>query len=235
MGTKGGAIYATYVTPGMHLRSLEDVQELYEQVYKSEAFPQEVFDAGVENVKGICSRITPLEVDRSPKMPKFPNANEEIRRKAFAGLKKLHLDGKQNYVDRLEYELDNVIRAGFADYFLFLEDMIAWCRKNDVLVGPGRGCFKPETRVRMADGMFKSICDVKAGDMVMSGSGKEREVEQQFVYDVDEETIEIELEDGRTVECTLDHKFKVNREGEHVWVQAKDLLEDDELVELVDV
>lgn len=52
------------------------------------------------------------------------------------------LDKKQNtkeYRDRLEYEIEVVVRMGFAGYFLIVQDFINWARGNDIPVGPGRG------------------------------------------------------------------------------------------------
>ena len=40
---------------------------------------------------------------------------------------------------RTEYELDIIIKMGFADYYLIVWDYINWSRLNDIPVGPGRG------------------------------------------------------------------------------------------------
>src|SRR5207244_5524026 len=40
---------------------------------------------------------------------------------------------------RLEFELDVIIRMGFAGYFLIVADFIQWAKANDIPVGPGRG------------------------------------------------------------------------------------------------
>lgn len=48
----------------------------------------------------------------------------------------------QEYIDRIEYELDaiqNNGRVDLIDYFLVLEDVCRFCRDNDIAVGPGRG------------------------------------------------------------------------------------------------
>ncbi len=41
--------------------------------------------------------------------------------------------------DRVNYELDIIIKMGFADYFLIVWDYINWSRLHDIPVGPGRG------------------------------------------------------------------------------------------------
>ena len=43
------------------------------------------------------------------------------------------------YRERLAYELDMIVRMGFAGYFLIVADFIQWAKSNGVPVGPGRG------------------------------------------------------------------------------------------------
>jgi DNA polymerase-3 subunit alpha len=42
-------------------------------------------------------------------------------------------------VDRLNFELDVIEKAGFATYFLIIADLCAFCRSTDIALGPGRG------------------------------------------------------------------------------------------------
>lgn len=46
---------------------------------------------------------------------------------------------RQEYVDRLNFELDIIIQMGFPGYFLIVMDFIQWAKSNGVPVGPGRG------------------------------------------------------------------------------------------------
>ena len=43
------------------------------------------------------------------------------------------------YKERLRYELSVLQRMNFSGYFLLVEDLVAWARNHDILVGPGRG------------------------------------------------------------------------------------------------
>ena len=56
------------------------------------------------------------------------------------GLKK-RLNNKvpNNYKERLLYELDVIKKMGFSNYFLIVYDFILYAKKNNILVGPGRG------------------------------------------------------------------------------------------------
>ena len=46
---------------------------------------------------------------------------------------------KQEYIDRLNFELDIINQMGFPGYFLIVMDFIQWSKDNDIPVGPGRG------------------------------------------------------------------------------------------------
>lgn len=49
------------------------------------------------------------------------------------------IDKKQEYIDRLEFELNIINQMGFPGYFLIVMDFIQWAKDNDIPVGPGRG------------------------------------------------------------------------------------------------
>lgn len=48
-------------------------------------------------------------------------------------------EAKKPYYDRLEEELNMIIRTGFAGYFLVVSDFIGYAKSQDIPVGPGRG------------------------------------------------------------------------------------------------
>ena len=53
--------------------------------------------------------------------------------------KRLNGDIPNNYKVRLKYELDIIKEMGFSNYFLVVYDFIKYAKKNNILVGPGRG------------------------------------------------------------------------------------------------
>lgn len=48
-------------------------------------------------------------------------------------------DIAQKYAPRLQFELDTLKRLGFAQYFLLVQDLVAWSKSQGIYVGPGRG------------------------------------------------------------------------------------------------
>ena len=84
-----------------------------------------------------------------PSLPRFPvpegtDEAEYLRQQSFAGLERLWptltsgLD-KKAYEDRLNTELDVIIRMEFPGYFLIVADFIQWAKSQSIPVGPGRG------------------------------------------------------------------------------------------------
>lgn len=66
--------------------------------------------------------------------------NEYLKKLSYKGLQK-RLNNKINetYLNRLIYELDVVIKMGYSNYFLVVYDYVLYAKKNEILVGLGRG------------------------------------------------------------------------------------------------
>ena len=78
-------------------------------------------------------------------IPKQKTDAEHFQDLCLAGLDKLiannriNKDEKQKYLDRLNLEMNLIIKMGFVGYFLIVSDFIMWARANNIPVGPGRG------------------------------------------------------------------------------------------------
>ncbi len=147
------------------------------------------------------------------------------------GMARMGFINNQVYRDRIKFEMNAIITCGYTRYFLILWDIINFAKSAGINIGIGRGCFTPENKVACINGE-KAICDVCVGDFVLAYDGKYHAVEKTMEYEIDEEIIDIELDDGRTISCTKDHKIHVNRNGVLVWVQACELTLDDDIYEI---
>ena len=75
-------------------------------------------------------------------MPKYdvPDSKEFLKNLSMKGLtKRLNGNVTKTYLDRLNYELDIILKMHFEDYFLVVYDYIKYAKLNGILVGPGRG------------------------------------------------------------------------------------------------
>ena len=69
----------------------------------------------------------------------YKNPDKELKELAIAGLAERGLADNQEYLDRLEEELQIIKDKKFGPYFLVVRNMIAWAKKEGIMVGPGRG------------------------------------------------------------------------------------------------
>jgi DNA polymerase-3 subunit alpha len=63
-------------------------------------------------------------------------AGLEARLSAYPDLTE---EARRAYVDRLEFEIDVIVKMGFPGYFLIVADFIKWAKEQGIPVGPGRG------------------------------------------------------------------------------------------------
>ena len=75
-------------------------------------------------------------------MPKYDveDSKEFLKSLSLKGLtRRLNGNVPKNYLERLEYELNIILKMHFEDYFLVVYDYIKYAKQNGILVGPGRG------------------------------------------------------------------------------------------------
>ncbi len=78
------------------------------------------------------------------KLPRFDIGDrdhfEYFKEKCFDGLYKIYGEKpKQEYIDRLNYELSIINKMGYVDYFLIVADFVDYAKTHNIPVGPGRG------------------------------------------------------------------------------------------------
>ena len=137
-----------------------------EQYFKTQAQMEALFadlPSAVANTVAIARRCALTLVLGKPQLPDFPtpiltdgpDAGKPIpmadyfRQLSFEGLEErlVHLfpdvavrDAKRpEYVSRLEFEINTILKMGFPGYFLIVADFINWAKNNGCPVGPGRG------------------------------------------------------------------------------------------------
>src|SRR5260370_11813570 len=112
----------------------------------------------IDNPLVIARRCASMPEPRKPILPPFPTPSgrdeqEELRAMAWDGLD-LRLrtqvfrpgmseaqrdEAAQPYRERLDFELDVIVKMGFAGYFLIVAEFIQWAKAAGLPLGPGRG------------------------------------------------------------------------------------------------
>lgn len=118
--------------------------ELVQLCRMQDALPMNVYLDAIEMTNTVADMVEPFELDYSYKYPHLWGDNSEavLRAKIADGIVWRGVDklpNYQEYLDRIEYEMKAYIHNGAIDFMLLMEDIIAWCKTQDILVGYGRG------------------------------------------------------------------------------------------------
>jgi len=102
-------------------------------------------------------------------------------------------------------------------------------------VGGGAFCFEGNTLVKIGNGEYKKIKDIKEGDEVFTVNETTNQIEVKTVNKLFKKSkedsynlLELVLENGDIIKITENHEVKTNRG----WVMAKDLCESDDIIDL---
>ena len=130
------------LTPEHFFRPVEEMRALFADLPEA-----------CDNTVVIARRCAFIPQARKPILPAFPlSAGQDevsaLRAAARGGLASRHAapafaaaddEALRPYRERLEFELDMIVKTGFAGYFLIVADFIQWAKRQDIPVGPGRG------------------------------------------------------------------------------------------------
>lgn len=197
-------------------------------------YDPDVVRSAVERTHSVVhGEIGDIHPDRTMKLPSYviPQGTTEDKALVAAckkGLEWRGLGDRPDYIERIKYELGIIKGKKFSRYFLTMKAIMDIAREH-MLIGPGRGCFLPHSRVKMSDGLYSPISAIETGDTVVDAYGEHQRVIDTLTYDVDEELVRLEFEDGKIIECTKDHEILTSNRG---WVHAQDLNEEDDVVEV---
>jgi DNA polymerase III subunit alpha len=122
-------------SPDTWLKPARDMRRLFEDVPEALA-----------NTLVIAQRCAVSAPKRDPILPRIADGageDDQLRADAKAGLAArlalVPVLEPQAYFDRLDFELDVIIKMGFPGYFLIVADFIKWAKEQGIAVGPGRG------------------------------------------------------------------------------------------------
>ncbi len=129
--------------------------ETDEFYFKSEDEMKKLFvsyKGAIENTVKIAEKCNfDFEFDKLH-LPDFKSEGElshkeKLRRDAYLGFERHSENGRfdfslhkrEEYIERLEYELSVIDKMGFNAYYLIVSDFVAYAKRSDIPVGPGRG------------------------------------------------------------------------------------------------
>ena len=120
-------------SPDFYLRSPEEMSGLFEE-----------FPDAIENTLKIADECN-LEISIGTWiLPVYPLPEDEtsetyLRKKVYEYLPKRFPTLTEEIKQRIEYELEIIIKKKFPTYFLIVSDIVNWAKQEGIRVGPGRG------------------------------------------------------------------------------------------------
>ena len=125
-------------------RMIFDADNLYLKSYDEMLTTFSWNKEAVDNSNEIADKCNVVFPNKQKLLPFFVAPDnmtpaEYLRKMTYEGLNKRYKVVTNEIKERAEYELDIIIKLGFAEYYLIVWDFIDFARKNDVPVGPGRG------------------------------------------------------------------------------------------------
>ncbi len=123
----------------MKFYSDEFYLKTYEEMYELFSWCPESLETPFE-IAAKCH----VRIEKKDLMPPYTPDNgqtpaEFLRSLAYDGLVKRYGTITDEIKERAEYELDIIIKMGFAEYYLIVWDFIDYARNHDIPVGAGRG------------------------------------------------------------------------------------------------
>ena len=122
-----------------------------QQYFKSPTEMHQLFNESsvfIENTNEISKKCNVSLKTKGYFLPEYPVPEEHnfdsylsdlSHKRLNVYLQNLSINDKEEYISRLDYELNQIKNMGFSSYFLIVYDFIQWSKNNDVPVGPGRG------------------------------------------------------------------------------------------------
>ncbi|RZI47162.1 DNA polymerase III subunit alpha [Rickettsiales endosymbiont of Peranema trichophorum] len=139
---------------GILLEEMGEQRNNLDNYFRSQEEMNELFwdlPEAIENTINIAKKCVVYCTNKKPRWPSFVLEGEESRteeeiltEESRQGLEKrlqaVKYDVKRDeYYQRLEFELDIIKKMGFSGYFLIVSDLIKWSKSQRIPVGPGRG------------------------------------------------------------------------------------------------
>ena len=117
--------------------------ELILEYQKQNVLPMNVVLDAIENTNRLADMVDEFELDETYKYPHlWEDSEATFAEKIKEGIKRRGVDkypNYQEYIDRIEHELEAYRHNGAIDFMLLMEDIIDWCVSQDIRVGYGRG------------------------------------------------------------------------------------------------
>lgn len=133
---KKDTLYLKYLEAIRKGITLEETSEKFSDCYPSD----NIFKEDEEKINNFVN-LFDLKFNFDKRyIPSYKGGLELLESLIKKGInKRLNNNVPSKYIERIKYELDVIKKMGYVDYFLIVYDYVLYAKKNNILVGPGRG------------------------------------------------------------------------------------------------
>jgi DNA polymerase-3 subunit alpha len=127
---------------GLYLKSEQEMEQAF---IEQNCVPKEIWRPAMDNTMEIAKLCENFKIRKRkvslPKVYGYEHRDEtELMREIIeSGLKERKIGDYDTYRNRIEEEFEIICKLNFQRYFLIVWELIDWCKKNGIGVGPCRG------------------------------------------------------------------------------------------------
>lgn len=139
-------------------------EEVMSEFAKNHRINPEIIRSAIANTEQLAASVNPFTLNKSLKLPRIRGKKQTeivLRDWCQEGLNRIGENKNQEYIDRMEYELDVLKDKDVLDYFVIIGEIVRWAKQHDIVVGPGRGSA--------AGCLVSYLCNITAVDPIKYG------------------------------------------------------------------
>ena len=127
-----------------YFKSVSDIIGAYEEWIEDVEPLFEAITTGIDNTVRLVDKVTFVLDPSARKLPLFEVKNPEdtFFDELQKGIEKKlvgKVDNIDEYLARIKFECEIIVPNDLCSYFLILWDICNWCRRENIMIGPGRG------------------------------------------------------------------------------------------------
>ena len=227
-----------------YMKTMDELFDEFDQLF-SDKYGEEVFYRMCDNTAKIMEGASAQYDLTANYMPQYEMTEEEeakygtnlnmFNQLIEEGFKRLVPEGQEErYRKQVEYEKYVICSTNNVDYFLIQYDCVNWARRNDILVGIGRGSAGGCLLLYL---MGITKIDPIQYNLIFErfllperGGLEPAEVTKICDNVQSDDCFELQLDNGKTYKFDKDAEFNVKRDGTVTKVYADELQEGDDIV-----
>lgn len=181
----------------LHLRSYS---ELYNEFLEQGVLSKSQITEAIENTNVLSSMCEEWSIDTSHKYPKISkDPVGELWQRIEKGISKREIysfepEKRSKYLEAIKFEYDTYVQLGMCDYIILLDDIINFCKENNIATAPRGSCNGSQSLwvmgitdidpIKYGTLFFRFVnpTRISLGDVDIDMSGANRPLVKDYLY-----------------------------------------------------